>query len=469
MGLSDELARQLPRIPHPFLPSRKSSLEVEAERVAAAFGGISREVAPRPDVIALVEARLGPDGSGMGDLKRQELKIVPYIIWGPHLRWRDDATFIRAFLSRADAVWPRAVKRLWRHYVVNFDAKTEATVHLAAWLDRRMDLLPEPLRLLTRDFDLLDVSRAASMLAVAALEGDRLIRALRDVGLSLEVFRGSALLASLLEAVGHLLASASGARRVPERLAALVGERTQNVLTEAVCSAGLRARSLRHLVDGLVAWQERMEGHGEPTEPVIGYLVALNGDPRFFPTRWHGHVSQHAVSTLEKWLSRQTIESFFRIIDALQTERPDMWRDRRAFWLSYVPFVTAAWLVVGRNAITVARKEKLPFGQFSGGAQHDHCGLMMEIGNVCIMEMNKVGSAFFWTSRDPDLPAPFESTCDRQRFIDEQKRIRSSTRFSSGRSGRFPKVEALTHQGDWQSRFRDEILKRTGIDPAARR
>ncbi len=469
MGLSDELARRLPKIPHPSLHARKSSLEIEADRIATVFGGISRETTPRPDGIALVEKKLGIGGLGVSSLDRRELKVVPYIIWGPHPHWRDDAAFIRAFLSSADILWPRGAKRLWRHYVVNFDAETKATALVAAWLDQRIDLLPEPIRLFTRDFYLLDVKRAASKLAVAALEGDRVTRALANIGLSQEIFRTSSLLASLLEAVGHLIASASGARKVPERLTLLVDGQTQNVLLESACSQNLRARSLRSLVDGLVAWQERMEVHGEQIEPVVNYLISLNKDPRFAAVRWQGHVSQHSISTLEKWLSRQTIESFFRIIDAMQTERPDMWRDRRAFWLSYVPFVTAAWLIVGRNAVAVAQKEKLPFGRFSGGAQHDHCGLMMEIGNVCIMEMNMTGAAFFWSARDPDLPAPFELNCDRKRLIDEQKRIRTATRFSSGRAGRFPKVEALTHQGDWQPRFRDEILKRTGIDPGSRR
>jgi hypothetical protein len=54
MGLSDELDRPFPRIPHPALSRRKSALENAADQVAAIFGGVPRVFQPRPDDIARV-------------------------------------------------------------------------------------------------------------------------------------------------------------------------------------------------------------------------------------------------------------------------------------------------------------------------------------------------------------------------------------------------------------------------------
>ena len=47
MGLSAELARPLPRVPHPFLRKR-SALAAEAEKLSQLFGGVPREVEPPP-------------------------------------------------------------------------------------------------------------------------------------------------------------------------------------------------------------------------------------------------------------------------------------------------------------------------------------------------------------------------------------------------------------------------------------
>lgn len=120
MGLSDELDRPFPRIPLPTQFRRKAALESAAERIAAAFGGVPRTFEPRADDIARVQALLGPDGSGLASLKRGELKLVPYVIWQHDSPLKGDRAFVRRFLANIDVAWPRAAKRLWRHYVVNF-------------------------------------------------------------------------------------------------------------------------------------------------------------------------------------------------------------------------------------------------------------------------------------------------------------------------------------------------------------
>src|SRR4051812_41643219 len=134
MSLSTELARALPRVPHPVLLKKKSALEIEADKAACAYGGVVREVPPARDVIAGVERALGPDGRNVHLLRRAELKIIPYLIWGPNPRWRNDLGFVNAYLAAVTAKWPTGVRRLWRHYALNFDPDSLVTIACAEWL-----------------------------------------------------------------------------------------------------------------------------------------------------------------------------------------------------------------------------------------------------------------------------------------------------------------------------------------------
>jgi hypothetical protein len=451
MGLFAELSRPLPRIPVPILPKVKCALEVEADRVRARFGGVPREPAPARDVLARVEAMLGADGAGVAELRRRELRIVPYIVWGRNVRWRADAGFMRLFLTRVNSTWPNAPRRLWLHYALNFDAFCPATVEVAAWLHSRLDSLPEPIRAFSREFSLFDTERAPKLLAQSVFAGDPVVQTLFGLGVAADLLRPSALMASVLEAAGALLASAADVKDPTGRLLALLGGTARNSIAEANCAPKLQSRALRSLVDGLVAWQVRREVRSASPEPTVDFLLALNGDPRFKPTRWRGHVDDASIAAVQRWLSHKTIESFFRVIDALQTDRPDMWKDRRSFWLNYLPHISNAWLVAGKRAAPLAEREGTGFGRFSSNSsvQPDHCGLLLQIGSACVLEMNKTGRATFWDYNDPEMPRLYEATYNRYRF---------SSRVDSGHA------TAISHNSYWQAKFRDEIFTRTGID-----
>jgi hypothetical protein len=451
MGLSAELARPLPRIPVPVIPKVKCALEVEADRVRAMFGGVQREPAPAQDVLARVEAMLGPDGAGVAQLRRSELRMVPYVVWGRNDRWRGDVGFIRRFLIRVDAIWSNAPRRLWLHYLLNFDASCPATIELAAWLDNHTDGLPGPMQEFSRQFSLFDIERAPRSMAQAIFADDRVLQALSGLGVAPDLLRSSALAASLLEAAGGLLSVTAEVGDAPGRLLTLLGDTARNAIAEANCAPELRSRALRSLVDGLVAWQVRRETQGGTPEPTLDFLLALNGDPRFKPTRWRGHVDDASVAAVQRWLSQKTIESFFRVIDALQTDRPDMWNSRRSFWLKYLPYISNAWLVAGKRAAPLAEREGTGFGRFSSNSsvQRDHCGLLLQIGSACVLEMNKDGKATFWYSSDPEMPRLYEATYNRKQITD---------RMDSGNA------TAISHLGDWQGKFRDEIFTRTSID-----
>ena len=451
MSLSAELARTLSRVPRPRIPRTKSALEIAADRAAEAFGGLPRELEPAKDMIAWVEKALGADGTGVRRFARRELMFVPYVIWGSDPKWRENLAFVDDYLAVVAERWPNGVRRLWRHYILNFDSSSPATVRLARWLSERRERLPAPLREYSDKYRILDVERVAATLATATLRDNLVLQHTEDVGLSIEALRGATLAVETVAAIGAQLLDKSTAANVPGKLTAFMNGSPKDFILGSRSGEELRSLALRSVVDGLVGWQERLEHRDGAAEKTLDFLLALNGDPRFSRDRWHGKVAQASIDAMERWLSKDTIEAFFRVIDTLKTDDQRMWRERRAFWLSYLPYVDKAWLVVGQMAIPLAEQQGRRFGRFSkgGGAQADHCGLILQIRGMCVMEMNKNGSAIFWTLGYAGLPGLYE----------ESYRPRDYRAAEDDRN-----VFRLLHLGAWQQKFRNRIVQMTGID-----
>ena len=452
MGLSAELARALPRVPRPVTPARKCGLELQADAMAEAFGGIARDTEPPPDLLASLEQKLLRQPEALQGLVRRELKAAPYVIWGSDPRWRSDAEFVGRYLVEVAARWPTGPRRLWRHHVMNFDAGSPATRVLAAWLGDRLAQLPDGLQALSKAYALMEIERAPAVMAGAVLSRGTPSADFEGVGLGADAMRASGLSVETLDAVGRLLSEGSIAERVPDSLRALLAGDPADAITAASCGQPTRDRALRSLVDGLVAWQTRIDPDGQAPEPTLDFLLALNGDPRFARSRWQGRVAPGSIDAAERWLSRKTIDAFFRVVDALRTDRPDMWRERRAFWMSYLPHVARAWLVVGPHAVALAEREGVRFGRFvtGDGTMADHCGLVLQVKSACVLEMNKNGSAIFWHSGAPGLPGPFDETYNRAAL-------------RSRRTMQEVFVERHV-PGTWQRKFRDRLFQMTGLD-----
>ena len=255
-----------------------------------------------------------------------------------------------------------------------------------------------------------------------------------------------------LEAVGKRLPRTPGTFQVVDRLRSLLDGQPEDAIAEAVCGQAARAKALRSLIDGLVEWHEGFDAPGHQSDALVQFLVALNGDPRFVPHRWDAKVAPRSKAAVQRWLSRNTIDAFFRVIDGLQTQtdRPDMWRDRREFWMSYLPHVDGAWLVVGPDAVSLAEKEATGFGQFEkDGRQKNHCGLLLRISNMCVLEMNLNGRAIFWDHSNPKMPDFFKGPYNRSECI---QAVDDRTVFG------------ISHHQGWQDRFRSRVLQMTGIN-----
>jgi len=128
-----------------------------------------------------------------------------------------------------------------------------------------------------------------------------------------------------------------------------------------------------------------------------------------------------------------------------------MWRGRREFWLSYLPYVNDAWLVVGPDAVSLAERESTGFARFgeSDGTHRRHCGLLLQIRNMCVLEMNLNGRAIFWDRSNNKMPTLRQRSYNRRGCLDA----------IDGRS-----VFGIIHNSGWQGTFRNRILQMTGIN-----
>jgi hypothetical protein len=376
------------------------------------------------------------------------LKVVPYLIWGSNPKWRQDASFVRDFLSTVDARWTTGVRRIWRHFALNFDQRCPATRVVASWLDARQEQLPELLRKFTRQHRLLDVDLAPTQMATSGLSGREFLADLEQLGISAPLLRSSGLCLSILKAGGDLLLNSSAKFDALTRVRELLADNPEQAIAAARCDDKLRSDALRSLVDGLIMWQQAQGPSANP-EPLLTFLLALNGDPRFAPARWHGRVADKSVRTVEGWLSRKTIEAFFRVIDAMKNEKDRMWRTRRRFWMTYLPYIDGAWFIAGPRAETEAVRQDLGrFARFEGtGTLRDHCGLLIRMGSVHVMEMNMDGTAVLWTQGSYGLLGLFEETYNRKNYRD------SADDFD---------VVVLAHRGAWEDKFSKRIAQMGG-------
>lgn len=202
---------------------------------------------------------------------------------------------------------------------------------------------------------------------------------------------------------------------------------------------------------------------------VTNFLLAKLGDPRLDRGSWSpikekisalvGSVqaSDDIVGVLVRWLSEASMRIFFEaILEA--TDRPDMWRQRAKFWLSYLDagVISEAWPALGPRAKShieeyAKRKgEKLGYGLIRelDSDRKGSSALIMQIGDTRIAEWSDNGMCRFWNADDEAAPQ------FRRRSYDNR-----ALRTMKERDG----FEAHIHNQGWPSRFARVILRRTGV------
>ena len=225
---------------------------------------------------------------------------------------------------------------------------------------------------------------------------------------------------------------------------------------------GLRRQAATSFIEGLVAWQRRIDPGDTKPEPVVDLLLAaINGDPRFSEGRWKD-VGRNTTDIVETWLTRKTIEAFFRVISALHIQRRGMWDERRKFWLDYLPFIQRSWLIVGDKAVSLAVREGIRYQTFSRGASDEHCGLVLEIDGLSVLEMNVTGRAILW-KKDVVPNGIFPEVYDDRTQFDRKELTTYVDRPETWKRG----CIGLAHHVGWQGKFRSHIQQNTarGVVP----
>ncbi|MBX6741136.1 MAG: hypothetical protein IRY87_03695 [Acetobacteraceae bacterium] len=461
--LRAELRKEIPQLFAPGFGLRHDAVAEEAALIERRWGGARIDAKPRPDVFVAIKAALEGGRRGVEALPARLLPFVPYaMLYGTHTG-RDDGDVVRAYLGRLHEAGRSAPRRLWPHYLLSLERDDLATNEIASWLKGHRGGLPGRLADFTDKYDALDPARATERMAREVLAGDGLGDDIRAVGVGMERLHTAALLAEILGSVGILLRGGARPADAVRPVRAILPERPRLAIDQTQARERAKRRALGTFIEGIVTWQRRADPHDSKPGPVLDLVLELNEDPRFDAVRWQGVVPKPTIDIVEGWLTQHTIEAFFRVANQVRIERADMWAERRKFWMSYLPYVRRAWLIVGDQGVPFARRERIRFGRFSGGADEGHCGLMLDFGDLRVLEMNMNGRAILWRPgevRRGEFPEVYDETpFDRRNF---SASVARSEVWQNGCIG-------LGHRppDGWQQKFADHIQQRTdrGIRP----
>lgn len=462
--LRGELRKEIPQLFAPGFGLRHDAVADEAEQMEKKWGGARIDAQPRPDVFIVVKAALQAGTRGVEELPPRLLSYVPFaMLYGAHTG-RGDADTVRAFLSRLHEAGRSAPRRLWPHYLLSLERDDAATNEIALWLKAYRDGLPTRLADFTEKYDALDPASTPGKMAREVLVGDGIETDFQAVGVGAERLHTAALLAEILGAIGSQLRSGVRPADAVRPVKAILPEQRKLAIDQTQAREPAKRRALGAFIEGLIAWQRRSDPEDAKPGAVLDLILELNEDPRFDAVRWNGIVPKPTTDIVEAWLTKHTIEAFFRVVNQLRIERTDMWAERRKFWMSYLPYVRRAWLIVGDQGVPFAKRERIRFGRFSGGANEGHCGLILDFGDLRVLEMNMNGRAILWRPDDVahgEFPQVYDETpFDRRNF--REPTVSRREHWENGCIG-------LVHNppDGWQWKFADQIQQRSdrGIRP----
>ena len=394
--LKGELRKEIPQLFAVGFGLRHDAVAAEAEQMEKRWGGARLDAQPRPDIFMEVKAALQAGTRGVEALPPRLLPFVPFaMLYGAHTG-RADADTVRVFLGRLHESGRSAPRRLWPHYLLSLEHDDAATNEIALWLKAYRGGLPTRLVNFTEKYDALNPGSTAAKMAREVLIGDGIETDFRAVGVGAERLHTAALLAEIIGAIGSLLRSGVRPADAIQPVKAVLPEQRRLAIDQTQAREPAKRRALGAFIEGLIAWQRSSDPDDAKPGAVLDLVLELNEDPRFDAVRWNGIVPKPATDIVEAWLTKHTIEAFFRVATAIKIEREDMWKARHRFWKFYLPHVRRAWLIVGDKGVGHAKREGIRFGRFSGGASADHCGLMLDLGDLLVLEMNMMGRAIFW-------------------------------------------------------------------------
>ena len=453
------LREELNRVWVPARIVRPAHLKITpiAKRLEDKFGGAPRQVTPMRNLLEEVERKLTASRGKLTGLERRQRKVIPFLLWTSPQKWSENEKLVTEFLSWVDSDWKAGPRQLWRHYLLNMDPGSLATRRLGTWLKERQERLSPTLQAFSKKWDLYMPNQAISKLASSLLVNGEVIAEIESLKIGKDSLLRSAFLLSVLESVGQQLKSYRQPTIINQTIKSLLAPLGDIPTNKMQGPDDLRQGGLKSIVEGLVLWANKQDQ--SLIDQTLDLLYQLIGDPRL--PQCHGRwnpIDPNVRELVEQWLTKVTIDAFFRFMRELRTDRDDMVQERERFWRGYEKSITRAWLITGRNGEGLAKKllDK-SYGKFASGANvhHDHLGLMFRIGNYIIFEMNKTGATLFWPSGDNSMPGFFLPEYHRSMLI--------SACPHGPESG--ATLFRLTHSTGWQYKYKNNIFWKTRILP----
>lgn len=432
----------------------KANLELELK-----FGdGGNYKPPPQPDVMTLwkkcVVAEEARDYSALSD---RDWRNAPWCLWlkvGDVIPLVQRTSFTRAYgqwiQSRQFKGDYRLLVQAWLMYFSRSNPpRSSATLIIHAcnqwpdWLWTKRHVLHQ----------IFDVKHGPSLLAHRVLSEPELVwDVLRDHGLGEWLQTGGFSEAAFAELLTDL----------PRRLRTSVSEaRTQQLIERTITWAQSQAGDLRFpelsaaIAEALLLPWINTNPPPAIEKQLVIFLIApsVMGDPRFQKTKWQG-VKPEASSVLERWLNRETLNAFVRIIREATKHDPvakDHWRARRAFWMAYhdAGHISKVWIALGRDAEDIARRHTNLQGQFGKLTKNpiaNHSVLMLQIGSLLVTDWSHNGSCRIWTNTAAQR---LKFKMYEPEYWGTELRTRANLE--------------KAHQGDWQRVVHQFIYDETGI------
>ena len=457
MGLKEELNRVWK--PARFLRPAHLQIIPIAKRLEEKFGGAPRPVEPMRNLMEEVERKLTVSQGNINGLERRQLKVIPFLLWTSPQKWSENEKLVTDFLDWADSNWKAAPRQLWRHYLLNMDPGSLATRRIGTWLSKHQLRLSPSLQAFSHKWDLFIPSQAIAKLAHSLLANAEVIAEIESLKIARDTLLRSAFLLSVLESLGQQLRKYQQATAITSRLKQLLAQLGEMPTNKMLGPPDLQDSALKSIVEGVVIYTNNHDVSA--VEQTLDFLYYFIGDPRLpqSRSRWNP-IDDEICELVKRWLNRISIEAFFRFMKTMPADRLDMVLARERFWHGYEKSISRAWLVVGREGESLATNLLgKSFGKFNAGpnVHRDHLGLMLQIGNYIVFEMNKTGATLFWPAGDNGMQEFFLPEYNRSKLI-----YACPNSPDSG-SPRF----RLTHSPGWQAKYRMYIYRYTRILPSS--
>jgi hypothetical protein len=368
--------------------------EPASAKVLRSFGAVTPapKVPPADFLEELRRELLAASRAGqLAELRGKQLRYAPWLLWHgepPAANLPGLLPIILAEVRTSGAT----LRRLIQAYLRDFSSRAPRISEAAECICRHLadaDPRLEHWRIAQKEVQLFDPANGPASLAARLLSE-------QDPRIILTRYK---LDDPMLATGGYMMAVEDAVRAATPLMLRDHGTRALDRILKIIAPSegrlrfqSRRAETARVL---LGAW---LTGGGEPApalqEPVRRVLLTWLGDPRLpiNRQRW-AEVGEREAALMRRWLSRASLDLFFRLIDQ-QHSSDTHWPYRRAFWFAYLDrgAIDDAWLALGADAYNSAQAVRElggAYGRLLGDSRQS--ALLLRLGPLVISEFTNIG------------------------------------------------------------------------------